>query len=688
MKTTTNFRNTTIVVFALLLMALAASAFNINDYMASTESPASVSQSAVTVSGVSYTVYSLAGKDSIITKGDAIVKDKSEMSLVLKAKCFDTSYPTSTELNEINSYVLAFNESRQMATSFGGLESFCDSIIGQASGDEGDCVDLTSCQIACNMGSYSCMQYAQGSATFLPELMNYANVKRSIDRSVNDVLAVSAEFKGVSSASQLSFSVSEKVGKIAADVSTLQNESANYAANKLFTRPIFEFCVPVGATLTLNNSVLSSAATKAAVLSVKAGCFDDLSARTDALFNDTFARIDLYTNTKAKGTIQEEFNTLASRYNLLVERADAATAMIEDAQLPQYITDVEALNAKYYQYVHDSQYDQAGLTVGQISSKLDEFESRLDATYVDFGPLIQNKTDALTKLDRADAIIEDADVTMSADLSRLRDRYTAISIALSAKITPEEAPAYAAQYEDIATQASALIEKKRQLEAERVPQLLSDTMRGISMTVLNSVSGPLGVKETDKRAWIANVPIIVIVFVDILILAAFSAAFFFLVLRSTKEFMKPKVMQSWGIIGIVLLLLLAGLSYALYSSLVAETSSASSFAFMKQAKAQTAVSLFVERLSADDATAIDSCSAKVESALQAAGIAVSKTEIIDGVCSDRPLADCLSDTQVPMVRLKFSNANSTAFYTFYRTEAIASGDAQYFDECTISQLIE
>jgi len=690
MKTMTSFRNTTIVVFAFLFMMLVASvsAFNINDYMAATESPASVSQSTVSVSGASYTVYSLAGKESIITKGDAIVKGKDEMSLVLKAKCFDSSYPTSTELNEINAYALVFNESRQQPTTFGGLESFCDSIVGQAEGDEGNCFDLVSCQISCNQASYSCFQYAQGSAIFLPELISYASIKRSIDRSVNDVLAVSAELKGVSNAAQLSFSVSDKLSKISTDITTMQNESSNYAANKLFTVPIFQFCLPIGTTFALNNSVLASAATKVSVLSVKASCFNDLSTRTDRLFNETFSRIDLYTNTKAKFTIQEEFNLLATRYNTLTERADVATAILDDPRMPQYVTDVEALNAKYYQYTHDKQYDQAGLTVGQISSKLDDFKAHLDSVYAVFGPMIENKTVALTKLDTADAVIEDSDTAMSVDLNRLRDRYLSLSVTLSAKITAEEAPTFAAQFEDIATQSSALIDKKRQIEAGRVPQLLSDAMRGISLAVLNSVSGPLGVKETEKRAWISNIPIIVIVFIDIVILAVFSAAFFFLVLRNTKEFMRPKVMQSWGIIFVAVLLLVIGLSYAMYSSLAAETSPASSFAFMKQAKAQTAVSLFVERLSTDDAAAIDNCSAKVKTALEAAGIAVSKTDIIDGICSDRPLADCLSDVQIPMVRLQYSNTNGTAFYTFYRTEAVVSGDSNYFSGCTISQLVE
>ena len=690
MKTSTSLRNTTIVVFAFLFMMLVASvsAFNINDYMASTESSASISQSTVSVGGTSYTVYSLAGKDSMLTKGDSIVKDKDEMSLVLNAKCFGSSYPTNTELNEINSYVLAFNQSREQPTSFGGLESFCDGIVGQTTGDEGGCYDLVSCQISCNQASYSCMQYGQGSGTFLPELLNYANIKRSIDRSVSDVLAVSTELKGVSSASQLSFSVSDKLSKISTDITTLQNESSNYAVNKLFTVPIFQFCIPIGHTFALNNSALTSAVTKVSVLSVKASCFNDISSRADQLFNETFSRIDLYTNTKAKFTIQAEFDLLATRYNTLTERADAVTTILDDPQMPQYVTDVEALNAKYYQYTHDKQYDQAGLTVGQISSKLDDFVAHLDSVYAVFGPMIENKTVALIKLDTADAIIGDSDATMSVDLSRLRDRYIALSVKLSAKITAEEAPTYAAQFEEIATQASALIDRKRQIETERVPQLLSDTMRGISLTVLNSVSGPLGVKETEKRAWISNIPIIVIVFIDIVILAVFSAAFFFLVLRNTKEFMRPKVMQSWGIIFVAVLLLVIGLSYALYSSLAAETSSASSFAFMKQAKAQTTVSLFVERLSTDDAAAIDNCSAKVKSALEAVGIAVSKTDIIDGICSDRPLADCLSDVQIPMVRLQYSNTNSTTFYTFYRTEAVVSGDSEYFSDCTISRLVE
>jgi len=689
MKTSPSFRNMAIAVFAILFMTLAASAFNVNDYLASTESPASITQTTASVGGVSYTIYAFAGKDTLVVKNGAIVKDKNEMSSVLKARCFDTSYPSAAELNEINTLVLSFNESRQQPTSFGGLESFCDSIVGQSQGDQGGCLDLTSCQIACNQASYSCMQYAQGSAIFLPELLSYATIKRNINNAVDDVISTTATLKGATSASQLSFSIADKINAISKDISAMQNESTNYAANKLFTVPIFQFCIPVGVTFSLNTSALTTASTKASALAVKSSCFNDVSAKTDQLFNETFTRIELYTSTTAKTNLQQQFNSLTARYNNLTDRANSALAISNDQQIPQFVTDVEALNAQYYNYSHNNDVDQAGLILSQIDSKLNDFGAYLNETYDAFGALIGNKSAASEELAKAGVAIESNDASLSADLSRLQDQYIALSLKLSAKISRDEAPTYAAQFEGIANQTAALIDKKRQLEGEQVPQLVSGAMRSISMMVLDSAAGSLGIKETDKRAWTANIPLIVIAFVDIVILAVFSIAFFFLVVRKTSTFARPKVMRSWGIILVAVLLLVIGLSVALNAALTKETGPVSVFSFITGIKSQQSATVFMERLSADDASAIGNCSDAVVSKLTALGLTVTKVDVIDGICNDKPLSDCLSDIgQTPSIRLQFSNKNSTQFFTFYRPEAVVTGDAKYFADCVFGQFIE
>lgn len=691
-------RATVFVVFALIFLSLASHAFNIHDYLASTESPASVTQTNTTVSGVSYTIYTIAGVDSLVVKNGAIVQNKSELGLVLESKCFATSYPKSSDLNKINSLLLSFNDSRQQPSAFGPREAYCDQIIGQSTANEGGCVDATSCQTACNQGSYTCLQYAEDDAQFLPALLDYANAKRGINSAINDVLSTTTTLEGVTGASQLSFSVSDNIAKISNDISNLQNDSSKFEDNPLFVNSNdqavngqqgLQLCIFNGEnSISLNDSALSAASIVAAELTSGSSCFNGVSARTDQLSNQTSARVALYLSTNAKFDLQQQFNNLTATYNNLTDSAEEALLISNDTQLSQFITGVGALNAQYYTEIQNNQIDNASQTLSQINSTLNEFQTYLNSNYSTFNTLIDNMTIASDELQMANVVIEKNDVTSFAALSKLQNSYDSLTLVLESKISSNEAPNYSVQFESIANQTAALIETKKQLDNEQVPQLLSGEMQSISMAVLNSSASALGIKESDKRAWIANIPLIIIAFIDIVILAVFSAAFFFFVVRNTSEFTMPKVMRSWAIIFAVVLLLLIGLSFALSVSLSKETGAVSLFNFLTAMKSQKSLTIFVERSATDDPTSISGCANLIAGNFTALGLNVTTVNVIDGVCNGKPVANCISGIgQAPLITMNYSATNSTEFFTFYKPEAMVTGDENYFNECIFSKFI-
>lgn len=681
------------VAFAFMLALFAFLSFsyavNVEDYLASTESPSSIVLTNYTSGSDVYTFVSIASKDSMILKNGEIIKNMDEIKKALNARCFQTSYPSSSELNAIEQNVLAFNKSRNMNTSFGGLEDFCDSITGQSNGDEGGCNDLVSCQVACNKGSYACFQYAAGSATFLPTLLEYAQIKRSLDKSLNTIISDINDIKSVSSTSQSSFSLSSKLKEISDSITMMQDDADRYKKNKLFTTPTFNFCVPVGYSLNLNTTALSSAYSLISQLRNKAQCFDNVNSNAESIYNETFRRIDLYISTKAKANLQNQFNNISEKYNSLTEKATSVLSYVDDSKINEYISGIESLNQAFYSNMSKNEIDQAGYVLSVIQTRIDEFDSYLRSTYSLFDELQANKEKVESLLVKASVLISPSDSPFYADYVSFSEQYVKLNKKMSEKVDYAELQNYNSQYSSLSTKLEELIERKKTAETETVPSALSESMQGISSIVLDSFSGPLGIKEDEKRAWAKNIPLIVIAFVDIIVLVIFSLVFFFLVLRNTSAFAKSKVMNSWILIFGVVILLLALISYALYNAIGNEISSASLYKFMSKAEQNGKVYIFIEYLSSDNSTAISKCADKIAAALQMKGIEVEKIDVVDGICNNTLLSECLSETdKQPIIQLAYSQQNDSKFYTFYRPEGIITGDASYLDKCYVANFIE
>jgi hypothetical protein len=682
-----------IMLFAVFL-ALTASAFaavNVTDYLYPTESAASLQEFATTVGGTTYSVVTLAGKEEMVLKGGAFVKTEDEIKTVLTSRCFDLSYPTALDVDGIKNSVLAFDSSRETPHSIGTLEGYCDMITGQAKENEGGCTDIVTCQRACNQGSYACLQYGMGSAIFLPELLKYADTKRALDADVGKMISLTDKLKSASNSQQVSFSVTDQLSQLRDVIADLQNLSGNYSTNKLFIRSQyggFEFCIPVGFTVSLNNSALTDASSKASTLITKAACFDDVGARSSYALNSTLQRISTYVGTKQKGSVQEQFDILTSKFNNLTLKASAITELVDDQNITIFTEAVNTLSAQYYSNVDQNLYDQAGLAVSSIDSRLTDFEEYLNNSYMTLGSLVGARANASLVFAKASLLISSEDSTLSADLKKQGDKLAVLEQRIKSRISYDEIDAAAANYDTITSDLSSLIEKKKALELSRADDVISGAARGLSLSVLNVVSAPLGIKESDKRAWISNVPMIAIGFVDIAILAVLSIGFFFIVWRHTEKFMQARVMKTWGIIFVFVLILLIGISVGLNSIIGAQTGQTSLLSYMAQANKDNNTVLFLERSSSSNGTSIEGCASQIEQALTALGKNVTKIEVIDGVCNDRIISECLTDVgQTPIVRLKYASKNASSFYKFYKTEAILEGDEAYFNECLVAKFM-
>ncbi|MCS7109316.1 MAG: hypothetical protein NZ903_00780 [Candidatus Micrarchaeota archaeon] len=678
-----------ISIFVLLSLFYASFSFNLDDYLSPNESPMSVLQDEFKFGQTNYKIITIANKESIILKNNEIVRDLDEIKSVLKLRCFINSYPSNSTLSSIRERVLAFNASRNIQTSLGNLEDFCDSITGQSEGDEGGCYDLVSCQVACNKGSYACFQYAAGSAQFLPALLNYANIKRGIDSNVSKILQKLDRLSTVTSHVEMNFDLSAELKSISDSIVLLQDLAQEYNNNKLFTRPIYNFCVPVGYSLSLNTTALSSAASIVSQLRSSAACFGNIDSSADAIFNETFRRIDLYTKTKAKTNLQRDFDNLSTRYNYFLDKTIEILDLVNDSTLSEQISSIESLKQRFYTELNGDKIDQAGYTLSLIKSKLDEMESYISSTYAIFEVLSENREKTNKLLEKASVVITPSDAAFYPELEKLMKEIKQIDSKLSDGVVYEEIESIALSYEEIGNKLDSLIERKKKATTETIPAVLSSSFNGIAVSVLETVSVPLGIRESEKRVWAQNIPLIIIVGMDVIVLLIFAIIFFFFILRNTSEFGRSKVIRSWIFIFAALIIVLALLSYALYGVINNEISSTSIYNFIAQTEKSNKVYLFIEYLSSENPNAIKMCGDEIASKFYGKGIDVETVEVVDGICKDKLLSECMVETgKEPLIHLSYSNQPEIQFYTFYRPEGIIKGNESYFVKCNIAEFIE
>jgi hypothetical protein len=85
---------------------------------------------------------------------------------------------------------------------------------------------------------------------------------------------------------------------------------------------------------------------------------------------------------------------------------------------------------------------------------------------------------------------------------------------------------------------------------------------------------------------------------------------------------------------------------------------------------------------------IRECAEKIKTSLETANKSVNVSDVVDGVCMETTINECLKKIKDPVIILKYSQTNEAEFYTFYKTEAEIKGTNEYFKNCIVSKVIE
>jgi len=678
-----------IVVFLCLIMASVSFAFDVNTYLYATETMSNVQNSTVTAGGVSYTIYTISGKDALLVKGENVVQVQDEITTALKAKCFSSAYPSSANLDEIQTLALKYNSSRNADNGMGDGEYRCVVTTGQ---NIIDCTDVSSCQAACSSAGItqgSCGMLLAGYGYGLANaLVDYANARHAMNGNSTQIVTDITALKQVTSVDQLTFNASEKINSLYTSVLGLSSAGTSMATNKIFIHYLsggYYLCLNIA----FDNTSITSAMSKASTVKTNAGCFDTYVANAKSLLNNTLDRNDYRMNVRQKEVYQQDFTKLMGEYNILTVNATEILAVFNVIEINQSMGKIEGYAANYYAYASAANYEAAGGEVAKIRTELDTLKSQISDANAAYSVIGIARDSAKANIEKLNILIEQTDVSLAAEKNTVISNFNKIEANLTSKVSYSAAPALAEQYSSIVTQSDAVIAKKQELEAGRVGNVFSDFSRTSALAVLNIISDPLGVREEEKRTWMTILPTMIIVILDIILLAIIFLLGFFLLWRKTKDFMRSKVIGTWAILFAFIFILIIGMSFALNSLISDAIGPASYFSFNSHLSASDSATIFVEYSSSESTVAIGDCASKIESALNALNKTVTVVNVVDGVCKDTLYSECLKQVgDVPIIKLKYAKTDSTVFYTFYKVEAIVSGDAAYFNECTFTKLLK
>lgn len=675
-----------IIAVAFLALLYVFSALDLENYLYATENKSLLRNVSVTLDSTAYTVVTLTGKDILVIKADNLVRNQTEIENVLRQRCFISSYPSSSDLDSISSNTQIFNDSRNSPTNFGPAEDTCVRYVGQ---DKADCYDLTSCNNACAF-DYSCFTISQGvGLDFFDSLLKFANIRKGLNGNVSAIISTVSELKSVTSASQLTFSFSSKLTSISDKVGILNSLAKNMTLLMIMKSPsaggygVCSLFVPA-----FNTSALSAVLTTTTILSGKTACFDSVSTAARNLLNETNSRVDYYTGTKQKSNLQSRYDDLMARYSGLSANVTGMNTIFNDPTLNAFIIDIDNSSALFIQEMNAGQADQAGLDLSLLDSKISDLENYLLSVGSSYADLQTARVGAKKALDKADIAVT-ADGALLSDVNNQWAKYNNQESILTSKITYEQTNTSIALYLGIEGNVSAALASRKAIESERAQSVVASSLRGVSLTVLNVISGPMGIRESEKRSWMSSIPKVLIFIMDIIAVAAFAVAFFLLVWRKTQEFMRKKIMMTWVAIFIFFILLVAGVSYALTSILGTETDRIGFYSFLPNLeKSNETIAIFMERSSTENAGPMQACATAIADKLAALNKTSVTIDVVDGVCNETILSECLAKLgSAPLIDLKYASKNETSFYSFYRVEADITGDEAYFNTCTVADLI-
>ena len=678
--------------FAMLLCLAAAAEFNIQPYLYSGETAASVTYTEFQSQSGAAKLALINGDETFLLLDGNLLTDKAQISSILTEYYTKNFYPSQDDLSQLYGYAMAFNNSRNYMTRVGPSEKICLQYTFLSSKP---CNDLSSCTQTATL-----LCYVTGSEGCTVDILatDILTYKKSVDKlnAAWDKFDAAYKSLGPSTLSASFSSMDDALSQMKPVADEIAQSKLRFPEGGA---SVCRDCLGICPDSHFDYISLSSARSKIASLNSKTAYFALLGTTVDKIAISTQQRQSYRSGEETAAIYQPKFDAAKKAFGGLKAQAEEAKALVSDSSF------VSAANSFLDKEAELSQ-KMGKRDFSGFDALLSEYQSAGKALAL----VVNNSTaayhSAADSQDKAgDAIIQaqwrvNRLSTASVDAyNSLAERKNKLDAQFKPPQTSTQYYALGASYENIATDSKAYVAASASFQ---------DSVFGVGNTIGRaSVDGAMGIASSmmpvsfQTRLSFAKYGLVFVVgAVDIAMLAAAIAVFVAAFYRFRGLFRSKLAVSGWVLTLLAFIFVLLIGSVGLYSIMANSDKFVSYNDFSAALASSSRAAVIIEQGGVADSTAkaMGACADSIEAQLRLQGKAVSKYYISGSLCSTvipkagngskttyetktgLAAADCLNSIpDVPVFDLQYSKDNQPPTFTTVVTKsAIIKGNEAYY----------
>lgn len=691
--------NSLFPVFALILLAGLSSAIILEDYLYPSENLSDISLYPLSSGAGNYTLVKIKGVDTFLIRGDSFVMSTDEITRILATHFFETSYPTVAELDNITAYVIAYNKSRDLPSTYSlPAESTCRQFFNIK---DKTCSDRFSCTQAC-LASPLCADAIYGyGEPFATGMVSYGLALNQTETNFAQFFVNMEYVRQARNAT--TFLQSDVYKKLNASQENVHQMS--YALNAMKSNnllkgtcsgdcydPLTAFCPRIAA----DGKLLDQAYNKLGDILSRLEPVSNIPASASSIYTHTIERQDHLASVRTNQDYEAKYTLADNFYNSISDSYTAITDIYVDEQLAS-----EVLYSKNKLYEIRRSIDLKNFSSADFG--LLQLYANGNATLASINNLtklrqgiLNMRSNASVLLLKAEWELDTSNFLLREQLETVKRQNAFLDDELSLKIDPANSSYFIEGYGYVANEANNIILTRR----EQTHDFISDVvLSGAKQVVRGSVGVvstvyPMGLVERRNYSGYAT-PFYLVCF-NLLVIILGCGSFIWAV-YSKRVGLNRRSAILWTFGFILFFFLLTLVSMSMYYFFESETRSSNLDSFTKELAQSSEAAVVADFTDAYAPQSVADCATMVSAKFTDMGKNVSKYSFSQDACevsyangatATQSVSDCLGELSlVPYAYLAQSDLNATTFHTFYEVRVAVVGDAAYISQCDIVRVI-
>jgi hypothetical protein len=696
-------------VFALVLLSLFSTtyaSFDAIDYLYSNESASSIQSNDFSLEGKLYTIVTISGSKAFLLKEGELIENKTMIEDVIYKHYSNLYYPSESELNNINSLLQAYNDSKNDGSKIARNREdnecryalFTDGHV-KIGKDEVRCIDEESCQQnAMILFSYGSVGFGWGSPTVILEpLKNYSFASYGSEDLMKTLFERMNSTDKTQAYDNLKY-VHDSIPKLRSYEKDIETSVFRYPNLDdpedvaACTGTCYGLCPP----LIFNETVLDQLETDTQKLMTKMTPFAEYKGVSSSIFSNTNSRLTFVREEANLTYYSGIYNPLAKDAAQVISFAKYTDARVTNSTLKSDLSKLEALHNSINTSLIAKNFDTIESDIDQYKLLIPKVNETATAVFTVYNDTVSAKNNA----DSLILILEtkDVDPITAERIAKLKNRTTDLDAAFKTGLTQEKSVEFKENYSLIVNEGSAILSGIRDNPGSMIFLSFRSFARRVNSglaTFVESASLMSASEIPDNKAMtFGGFSLITFLSLGAMI------SFIFLTLLVTKRIFQTQLRYVLVSIFLVAILSLTAFSAFLYVYLERTSTSADIEEFLIDLNGQEDAALLLDLRGAPFGSkdSMKYCASKVADSIFAKNKSMVLYTIDTSGCSaltyndvhntidTKTVDSCLSELENISSSIIFnysSTLEKPSFSIIYTSEAHISADSSYYDSCPL-----